>query len=163
MGMVKDTDKAYIAGLIDGEGTITIGRRRHGKKSKSPWYYQPIISMGNTNRAIVDFIGERYSGWVMARKPGNEKYKEWYQWFIRRDNMISFLQDILPYLRFKRPQAEIVLQFPTYRGKGRLRTKSERQRQDYLYGKIVSLNPERRPRLKEVTKNSIRTKRKISR
>lgn len=146
--MIKDTDKAYIAGLIDGESTITIGRRRHGKKSKSPWYYQPIISMGNTNRAIVDFIAERYSGWVMARKPSNEKYKEWYQWFIRRDSMIGFLQDILPYLRLKRPQAEIVLQFPTYRGKGKLRTETERGRQDYLYGKIASLNSERRPRLK---------------
>lgn len=46
-------DAAYIAGLVDGEGTITLSRR-HARDRR-----QLVVSIANTERPLLDFVLER--------------------------------------------------------------------------------------------------------
>lgn len=44
------TDAAYIAGLIDGEGSITL-TRKHRNENR-----QPAITISNTERILLEFV-----------------------------------------------------------------------------------------------------------
>ncbi len=53
--MKKEIEKAYIAGVVDGEGCITIAKRKNGhyKEGKGkPWYYQPTVVVSNSDKRI---------------------------------------------------------------------------------------------------------------
>ena len=118
--MIKETEKAYIAGLVDGEGCITIAKRKNGqyKKGKGkPWYYQATVVVSNTDKRIVDFVTSRYGGWITKPKL-QENRKQVYNWFVSAEERKRFLQDILQYLVIKKRQAEIILSFPNYVDRG---------------------------------------------
>ncbi len=57
---LSDVDSAYIAGLIDGEGTITL-TRKHRNENR-----QLAISISNTDKGLLEFVlltigaGKRY-------------------------------------------------------------------------------------------------------
>lgn len=44
------TDAAYIAGFIDGEGTISLSRKHRGDNR------QLVISISNTERELLDYV-----------------------------------------------------------------------------------------------------------
>ena len=144
---MKNTHRAYIAGLVDGEGCITIAKRKNGhhKEGKGrSWYYSPIVTIANTDKRMVDFVVNCYKGWITKPKPQKSHYKQLYAWFIGGDRMKEFLKDILPYLIVKRKQAEIVLAFPCYKfglsKRKTSRTKEEIEEQDSLWKRIKELN-----------------------
>ena len=46
---LDQTDAAYIAGLIDGEGTVTLSRRHRNENR------QLVVSISNTDRPLLEF------------------------------------------------------------------------------------------------------------
>lgn len=140
---MKNTERAYIAGLIDGEGCITICRRKKKDKLINNWYYQPNVIIANANRKIFD-IPMKYGGWIAVVKneqiKAHDNWKQYYHWKITGNNMRKLLQDTVCYLVIKKEQAQIVLGFPNYKNIGRARTKAERKKQKDLRVKIQKLN-----------------------
>ncbi len=51
-------NKAYIAGIIDGEGCVSLTGRfdRHGIKK----YVTPIIQVANTNFALIELLQKQF-------------------------------------------------------------------------------------------------------
>ncbi|MGH8271546.1 MAG: LAGLIDADG family homing endonuclease, partial [Gammaproteobacteria bacterium] len=47
---LKPTEAAYIAGLIDGEGTVTLSRKHRNDNR------QLAISISNTEKALLDYV-----------------------------------------------------------------------------------------------------------
>jgi hypothetical protein len=47
---LDQTDAAYIAGLIDGEGTVTLSRRHRSENR------QLVVSISNTDRPLLEFV-----------------------------------------------------------------------------------------------------------
>jgi len=105
---MTETEKAYIAGLVDGEGCICL-HRNHFKDRKTTLYC-PRVSIVNTDRDIMDWliltIGD---GKVFSRKRG--QWKRGHDWYINGKKCGAFLTEILPYLRIKRLKAELVIQY----------------------------------------------------
>jgi hypothetical protein len=60
------THAAYIAGLIDGEGTITL-TRKHQNENR-----QLAITISNTDRALLDF--------VLSTAPRRSRYSSPHRW-----------------------------------------------------------------------------------
>ncbi len=88
-------DRAYIAGIIDGEGCIT---RWHGTNG---WGVQ----VGMTNEPVITWLAEM-GGTVIVRAAG-ERRKEQYIWRVLSQNdIIPFLRSVLPYLRVKHERAQ---------------------------------------------------------
>lgn len=103
---MKRTDLAYAAGIIDGEGCISISRNSKNRG------LQIQVEVGNTNEWLLQWLRFAFGGRVILvndRRTENRGWKPVYHWYLRYDEIREFLKLIYPYLRIKRVQAEIVL------------------------------------------------------
>lgn len=106
---------AYIAGLVDGEGSIGI----YEYKSKYKNYgLNLVINMCDIE--AIALVKEIYGGHLMTIPPkGNNRLQ--YRLKLGRKETYVCLMEILPYLRVKKKQAEIALKFKeTVRGYNKL-------------------------------------------
>ncbi len=103
-----ETLYAYIAGLIDGEGCISIRRCKQGKFI----YYKPMIEVGMTDRQPIELLEKTFgnSAWYEVIPTGKRKLI-CHKWRVTGSNCVPVLNPILPYLIVKRKQALIVIEF----------------------------------------------------
>jgi|ERR1035437_6739650 hypothetical protein len=105
------SDKAkcgYIAGIIDGEGCLTIGA---GQK-ETCINYNAIVAVQNTSKQLIDWIQSKFGGQVYLSKKETTKTKAAWMWRLtKKDAIEHFLLAILPYLIVKREQAKILLEY----------------------------------------------------
>jgi hypothetical protein len=109
-GKLSETELAYIAGIIDGEGCIGLSRNRTKKQRQKNPKYQSEICVINTNKGLVDWL-VRAGGLVNVRPRNDERWKVAYRWRIKESLHPDFLRAILPYLVIKRKQAELIIQY----------------------------------------------------
>lgn len=110
------TERAYLAGLIDGEGSIRIQRRgAAGGKTFRPGQYTAMVEMVNTDEQMIRWVQERWGGAVShtpANPAANRKAK--WQWRVVADKVLPVLDDIFEFLRTKRQQAKLCRRFQRY-------------------------------------------------
>jgi len=137
---------AYFAGIMDGEGTITICRseyvaNRKAEGNRPARRYKTVgislkISVKNTDMRLMKWLKSRFGGEYYldtGKKP--ENWKDSYVWHYAAESKEDFLLAILPYLIIKREQALVALEYIRL---GRdIRCPEKRQA---LYEKIVALN-----------------------
>jgi hypothetical protein len=90
---MTDLEKGYVAGLIDGEGTVTLLKDRADAKFK-----YPVVEMTSTTYALVERMKEICGGTISNQKVYKENYKQSYKWCIRGDKAIILLTEIKNYL-----------------------------------------------------------------
>jgi len=107
----------YLAGLIDGEGCITICFRREFLN------LEPRISIVNTSGDIIKWARDVLGcGKISHRAQHNLNRKDSYCLTITGNkNIKEILLEIIPYLKIKKHIASLVLEFCNYRSnlKGR--------------------------------------------
>lgn len=106
--MKSRISRRYLAGLIDGEGYISI---KPGKSKAGIWF-GPVIKMALTEKSayILFEIKELLGGYVYRRTYKNPKYNVSFYWEVYGfDNVEKVLRYILPYLILKKEQAKLVL------------------------------------------------------
>lgn len=107
---MKRTDLAYLAGIVDGEGSIQI--RKHRDKRVSPGFcYQLVINVANTNEWLINWIHLNFGGNIYRKRKLAQHYKQVYLWSASSLQAKTLLELVLPYLRIKKVQTEIALQF----------------------------------------------------
>lgn len=111
---MKETDKAWIAGFIDGEGSLTIAKQI--RKDRPSPAYRAQVSASNTDTSPLEFIHSLYGGSLYKGKPyqvgvNGKPWRPSWQWYCKVSRQKEFLLDILPYLQSKRGQAEVLLEF----------------------------------------------------
>ena len=101
---------AYLAGIVDGEGSIFLAR---SKRSIGQVY--PTISVKNTNKALMDWLHFEFGGTVgIAEKPKNSGHKIAYAWRVYGVlDVEMLLKAIEKYLIIKSSNAIIVREFCT--------------------------------------------------
>ena len=103
-----------MAGFVDGEGNITIVRQTR-KDRPSPAYHA-YVRIDNTDPKALPIFVKFYGGRINLKKEkrrallGN-KWADAYTWQCPVSTTKGMLLDLLPYLRLKNRQAEIVLRF----------------------------------------------------
>ncbi len=115
---MKKTDCAYYAGIFDGEGTI--GMYAIGKKTLNQRRtYCLRVQVVSTDEWIIQSLKFAFGGniFIEARK-NNPRWATAYRWFLQKRRTIGFLETILPYLRLKRPQAELALKYLRHKTAG---------------------------------------------
>ena len=109
-----ETDRAWMAGFIDGEGCLTIARQmRKGRPSPA---YRVFITVSNTNRPCLEFFKTLYGGEIYnihdrRKDKRGTNWAEAYDWYCPVSSSERLLCDLLPYLRLKQEQAKILLEF----------------------------------------------------
>ena len=111
---VKDTDLAYLAGLIDGEGMIAIEKVRPAPhvKNGNPRYFMKVdIQM--SDRPPIEHIARLFDRNIMIKKITGNMRKQAYRLSWQAKIAADLLTQILPYLVLKHPQALVALEFQT--------------------------------------------------
>lgn len=102
-----ETEKAYIAGIIDGEGSIMLIRFH---KNQHP---APCISIASTSLELLEWIKSKTKlGQIKCKKNYNTtKHQDSYVYTVKYDNAIELLAEITPFLVItqKKQRAELIL------------------------------------------------------
>jgi len=103
---LTESEKGYIAGFLDGEGSICIHR---GTNHIS-------ISFYNTYKQVIDWIAYAIKTKTVLRTVDKRRDKAHtknnYVCYIKRQSDVyKFLNDILPYLKVKHEQAKLGIKF----------------------------------------------------
>jgi hypothetical protein len=140
-----DVERAYAAGLIDGEGYITINKQ---KTSETNTTYGLRVSVGQSTKGIIllhwlkDKFNAKLSSGYTKRKPGEENRLTLYQCFWSGPTAYTFLKWIRPFLVFKSKQARLGMQFFRMKRsrKNYRHSKEEKQKACRMYWKMRRLN-----------------------
>ena len=112
---MTETEKAYIAGLFDGEGCVTCKQRKtkrndRGGKVYNQWYIRCEIAM--TDRGVIEWIHRTLGfGWWKEKKynnrPGN--YKRQWRWCCGYRDALIFAKLLWPYAQIKLHHLENII------------------------------------------------------
>lgn len=113
---------AWLAGIVDGEGSIGMKRTKDKRIGRSPMIYQPLIQITNCNflllkevKSILDLLSIKYSFWKRIENR-NPKWRDAGNISIASyESCINFLEVIIPFLISKKKHAKILLDFCTMR------------------------------------------------
>lgn len=101
----------YLAGLVDGEGTLCINYRTPDPKHGGAVFFSQIV-IYNTSVPLMKWLIKNAGGRYYLRSKTNYSRKPQYAWFPSgKKNKENFLLGIMPYLVIKREQAELLLEF----------------------------------------------------
>lgn len=96
----------YIAGLVDGEGTISLYKREDLRGNKVV-----MIQIGMTHKATIEWL-HKIGGTICPRKPRKPNHSTCYVWRLQGIlDMLSFLEAIYPFLITKRQAATKAIEF----------------------------------------------------
>jgi len=105
---------SYLAGFIDGEGSIFI-TKINNKKSGNVWY-RTTVACANSDRRPIDMLREWTNAKAFFYRPGKKAtYKPSWQWLATGNTALKFLKDIEPYLIVKKKQAQVAIEFQEWR------------------------------------------------
>ena len=99
------SDAAYIAGLIDGEGTVTLSRKHAGEKR------QLAVSISSTERRILEFVLHRVSaGKITRKKTSSANHSPSFAYSLWNRQALELLRQTAPHLQsYKRLRARRIL------------------------------------------------------
>lgn len=113
---------AYLAGIIDGEGSIYIGNFSSNPKTGAK-YYQTNIEVTNSAKPMIDFLLKTFGGRVYqytANQTPKNSRKTYWRWIATGECVTHLSELILPYLTAKTRQCEIMIKMrATYTGNGK--------------------------------------------
>lgn len=102
---------AYLAGLIDGEGTIGLARRSIGADGRLVGF-EPYIKVVNTNKPVIDWCLDHFEGHNRTRAPQKAHYKTLYGWEINGLKAVKALLDrVQQFLIIKAAHAAIIQEY----------------------------------------------------
>ncbi len=109
----------YLAGFVDAEGSLMIAKFRAARPGK--WYSRARASLDNVDGQVLREIQRAYGGILFRQRRGKSGWRVVYKLVWTGDRTKSLLHLILPHLRVKRKQAELLLRFIQHRSQTSLR------------------------------------------
>jgi hypothetical protein len=97
-------ERAYFAGLLDGEGSV-LARRTKGPKGG----FEYLVTLANTDENMVRWIADRWGGTVYTYPPRAANHRQQWTWRAYGRFAVAALEDALPYLITKKEHAELAL------------------------------------------------------
>lgn len=131
------TERAYIAGFVDGEGCIGL-HHKSDIPSNGRISYGPYLAITNSDLPILEWIQKKTRGGVIAKgiyNGVNAKDRNVLKYQV--DQMTRILEYLRPYLIVKARQADLLLEY--------LKTKGERGRRiesEELYARRAAISLE---------------------
>lgn len=120
---ISEIDAAYMAGMIDADGMITVSAR-HTRKDRTVARPLPLVMVTSSDMVLIDWFKEKIGAGTSYRaktKPhrkdqDKDNWNPVHRYQITGLKAISLIEVILPYLIIKRDRANIVKMVPM-RGK----------------------------------------------
>jgi hypothetical protein len=109
---MKDHELGYLAGFLDGEGSIMIIKRpftdSRGVNARRSATYMLTVQICNQYLPVLKWMKENFGGSiaVMGRA---------YTWVATANKALTFLEAVRPYVQIKRAQIELAIDFQTFK------------------------------------------------
>ena len=110
---LTEGEKGYIAGVLDGDGCISI--HRYHCPGYERWYYSLRIQVSNTCFEFCQWFEDRLGGHIYKRRmtEKNPRWSDSYAWTLEDNRLVqALLLEVTSYLVRKRAIAEAVIQYP---------------------------------------------------
>jgi len=108
---LSETEKAWLAGIIDGEGSIFIMKQKRKDRDRDTNYILRV-TVQSTDKYMVPKIHQLIGGPVIyenfEKRPNQNNTLKWQ---LNGKGAIRFLRAILPYLVVKNSQAKLAIRF----------------------------------------------------
>jgi hypothetical protein len=103
---LQPVDAAYLAGLIDGEGTVTLARR-HANEHR-----QLVVSISSTERDLVEWALHVTSvGKITSKRTTSARHAPGLAYSVSNRQALDVLRQVAPYLRsYKQRRACLALE-----------------------------------------------------
>ena len=141
MNKLTETEKAYIAGLLDGEGCIGIQKKK-SQHTKYPFDFQVRVIITNSYFPTICWLKEKTG--IGCAYEYNKSFKEnWnsvHRWQVVANQATEFLEMIYPYIQIKKEIANLILMMPKGRKQGKIRTIKEYQIQENIFSQAKAKN-----------------------
>ena len=128
---VEDPGIEYLAGFFDGEGCVSIARIRRSRINPNHNdVYNVALSVSQVDQEILECYQRRWGGPIYSQAPSRNitAKRQLYVWKPSTTSIKRFLEEVIPYLRVKREQAELAL-FLLQQGYGKRKLLGEDVRQ----------------------------------
>jgi hypothetical protein len=96
---------AYLAGIIDADGYITIQRSVH----KERLYFGPKVGIAGTRREPHDLASSLWGGNVGCYHPKIAGHLPQFQWSRNGASAVKVIEAVRPFLRIKGEQADLAI------------------------------------------------------
>jgi hypothetical protein len=98
-------ETAYVAGIIDGEGTITLTATHAGENRRL------VISVASTERQLLEYLQQIIGvGKITAKRTYSARHTPSHTYTLTSRQALTLLHQITPHLRtYKRQRAELLL------------------------------------------------------
>lgn len=101
---LSERDISYLAGLVDGEGSVSLFTRGQAEKG----YVTPSLQITNCDRRLIDWLHENLGGQVYEQKPRSRRRPCWL-WCCFGKVARDIIKRVEPSLIVKGEQARVVL------------------------------------------------------
>ena len=111
-GHVTENDKAYIAGLFDGEGSVSYYQRKEKRKGKKKAYNYWIIrcEMSMIDEYVMKWFHETLNfGTLNERKKLRPGRKRIWRWRCKHRDALVFAKLVWPYTQVKLHKLEQII------------------------------------------------------
>lgn len=116
---MNEVELSYYTGVIDSEGCFDIFHNKN---------YYARFQMTTTSKELMSDIHSFFGlGTLSENKTKTVTGKTTYTWRVSTKDIQNFIQMIYPYMKTKKPEAEIILGFSQNK-----ETLTEKQKQSYL-------------------------------
>ena len=115
MRTMTATERAYVAGIVDGEGSIEYVQRnvirhdRPGKPVHKVWNIR--MEVPQVDGRLIDYLMETTAEGTrdMKRFPNNDKWQDQHRWRVAHRGVYRVLKQIDKYLIVKKEKAKLVV------------------------------------------------------
>jgi hypothetical protein len=106
---------AYLAGIIDGEGCLWIGKiGREWKRGYKSIQYRGLLKVSTTDKILLDWLLNSFQGTESTSfkyQPKAELSRLVYEWIVTGDRLADLCRQVFPYLVIKKESCEIMIKF----------------------------------------------------
>lgn len=132
---------SYLAGIIDGEGSIAIEIQsqsiRHNRKCD---YYSLRLLVTNTNIQLLNWIRDNFEGTIKARKYFANR-RQCYSWNLCSHKAAEVLRACQPYMIILKPHVDVFLEFAATMSRAHVKLSDELlEDRRNLYLKLKHIN-----------------------
>lgn len=108
MARIPDTTAAWLAALIDGEGSVMLIDRRKQRARQ----FRAVVSVANTDPRLAKALAIKTGiDRVYIHKAPGPRNRQQYTWRMNAQEIRKWLPILIPWLILKKKQAQLLLRY----------------------------------------------------
>lgn len=100
---------AYVAGLIDGEGCLSLMERTNEECSRRSFSFRLSVEMSNKARELLLLCQSRLGGNIHSRTKRSATHQDQTSWSMSTREALPLLEALLPHMIVKREQCRLCI------------------------------------------------------